>query len=81
MISAAGIPVIDGDMDALASHASGLSTAGAGITDAGARVHSTWQGLAAVYRAPEAAQLFAATAPIQHVTASVGRTSPRWAEH
>jgi putative RNase toxin 30 of polymorphic toxin system len=72
MIDPSGIPVIDGDMDALARHAAELSTVGGDVADTGARVHSTWQGLAPVYDAPEDAQLLAATAAVQQVAASVG---------
>jgi hypothetical protein len=72
MIDPAGIPVIDGDMDALARHAGELVTVGADVADTGARVHSTWQQLAPVYEAPEVGRLLASTAPVQQVAASVG---------
>ena len=72
MISAAGIPRIDGDMDALVAHARGLGEFGVAFADIGARFHATWQGLAAVYRAPELGQLLTATAPVAHVCAAVG---------
>jgi hypothetical protein len=72
MISAAGIPRIDGDMDALAAHARAISEFGVAFADTGARVNATWQGLAAFYRAPEAGQLLAAMLPVQHVCAAVG---------
>jgi Contact-dependent growth inhibition CdiA C-terminal domain len=66
------VPLIAGDMDVLAGHARGLDSVGAAVTDIGARVHASWQALGAVYRAPEAEQLLAATAPVQAVSASVG---------
>lgn len=72
MISAGGIPTIDGDMDALAAHAREISTVGAAFAGTGEQVHATWQGLSAVYEAPEAGQLVAATGPVQSVSASVG---------
>lgn len=72
MISAAGIPVIEGDMDALAAHARALSTTGSAFADTGARVNATWQGLAGVYDAPEVAQLLTATAPVQSISGSLG---------
>jgi hypothetical protein len=72
MINPAEVPQISGDMGALAQHAADLSSVGTGFTDTGSRVHSTWQGLAIHYDAPEAAQLFAATTPIPTMTASVG---------
>lgn len=65
------IPRIDGDMAALAGHADAIAAAGAGFAETGAAVHSSWQGLAAVYIAPEAGELLAATGPIVSVTASV----------
>ncbi|MQA13426.1 MAG: hypothetical protein GEV09_04405 [Pseudonocardiaceae bacterium] len=72
MISAAGIPTIDGDMDALAAHARAIGDVGSAFADTGQRVHATWQGLAAVYEAPEVGALLAATGPVQHLSASVG---------
>ena len=72
MISAADIPTIDGDMDALAAHARTLGRVGSEFADTGARIHAGWQALGAVYRAPEATQLLMATAPVQQTSASVG---------
>jgi hypothetical protein len=72
MIDPSGIPVIDGDMDALARHAGELVGVGGDVAGTGARVHATWQGLAPVYDAPEAGQLLLATALVQQTTASVG---------
>ena len=66
------VPVIAGDMDVLAAHARSLDGVGAAVADIGARVHATWQDLGAVYRAPEADQLLAATAPVQAVSGAVG---------
>lgn len=72
MIDPSGIPVIDGDMDALGRHAGELVTVGADVADTGARVHSTWQQLAAVYSAPEVGELLMSTGPVQQTSASVG---------
>jgi hypothetical protein len=72
MINPAGIPTIPGDMDALAGHAAALGGVGTDFADTGARVNATWQGLGGVYAAPEVAQLLAATAPVQTLSASVG---------
>jgi Bacterial toxin 30 len=72
MISAADVPTIEGDMDVLAAHARTLDRVGTEFADTGARIHSTWQGLGAVYSAPEAAELLMATAPVQQVSASLG---------
>ena len=72
MIEAASIPVIEGDMDALIVHATQVDGTGAALIDTGARVHAGWQELGAVYHAPEAGQLLAATLPVLQVTASTG---------
>src|SRR3712207_4766750 len=72
MIDPAGIPIIDGDMNALAQHAGDLMLVGAQFADTGERVHAGWQALGAYYQAPEADQLLAATGPVQGVSASVG---------
>jgi hypothetical protein len=72
MINPASIPRIDGDMDALTAHADSIGTTGIAIAATGALVYQTWQGLAAVYRAPEDTQLLAATGPVMTVSASVG---------
>ncbi len=72
MISAADIPTIDGDMDALAAHARTLDRVGSEFAETGARIHAGWQALGAVYRAPEAAELLMSTAPVQQTSASVG---------
>lgn len=72
MISPGQIPTISGDMDALADHAAAIGRTGADFADTGERVDATWQGLAAVYDAPETGQLLAGTGPIRTVSASVG---------
>lgn len=72
MISAAGVPVIETDVDALDVHAASLTAAGGVYATAGADFHATWQGMGAYYRAPEADYLFASTGPIHDITLSVG---------
>jgi hypothetical protein len=72
MIDAASIPVIEGDMEALAMHARAVDAAGAAIADTGTDVDSTWQALRPVYRAPEAEQLFDATLVVKSVAVSTG---------
>jgi Bacterial EndoU nuclease len=62
---------IDGDMAALAVHADRIAAAGAGIERVGGEVHRRWQGLAAVYVAPETGELLAATGPVATVSAAV----------
>jgi hypothetical protein len=72
MIDPATIPRIDGDMAALTAHADDLTKVGVAVADIGERVHTTWQQLAAVYVAPEANELFAATGPVAGISASTG---------
>ncbi len=72
MISPGEIPRIPGDLDALAEHARSLSNTGSDFSTTGSDVHATWQGLAAVYEAPEAGELFAATEPVSRVSQTVG---------
>jgi len=66
------IPQIPGDIDVVATHGQTLKTKGKEFSDTGLDVHTTWQGLAAFYSAPEAATLFAATVPVQTKAADVG---------
>ena len=73
MINPAEIPQIPGDMTLLGQHANAITGVGTAFPDTGARVHTTWQGLAPHYLAPEADQLFAATGPVQTVSASLGQ--------
>ncbi|OLT36698.1 hypothetical protein BJF79_30895 [Actinomadura sp. CNU-125] len=56
--------------DAVEAEAHDLKKAAGGIRETGSNVHSTWQGLSAFYEAPEAADLFAATAPVRDDSAS-----------
>ncbi|MET8553218.1 hypothetical protein [Micromonospora zamorensis] len=72
MINPGEIPQIPGNMEQLATHAQTIKTTGVDFANTGQAVDTTWQGLAAVYEAPEAAQLFAASGPIRTVSASVG---------
>ncbi|NYH43973.1 hypothetical protein HNR22_003700 [Micromonospora jinlongensis] len=72
MINPGEIPQIPGNMEQLATHAQTIKTTGVDFANTGQAIDTTWQGLAAVYEAPEAAQLFAASGPIRTVSASVG---------
>ncbi|TQJ25710.1 hypothetical protein FBZ33_6073 [Micromonospora sp. A202] len=72
MINPGEIPQIPGNMEQLATHAQTIKTTGVDFANTGQTIDTTWQGLAAVYEAPEAAQLFAASGPIRTVSASVG---------
>ncbi|TYB43614.1 DNA/RNA non-specific endonuclease [Actinomadura chibensis] len=51
--------------DVVEAEAHDLKKAATGIRDAGADVHSTWQGLSAFYKAPEADRLFSATTAVR----------------
>ncbi|GAA2437180.1 hypothetical protein ACFPFX_37320 [Streptomyces mauvecolor] len=65
-----GIPQFTGDLDSL-DHDTALLTSEAGaFRDAGAGIHSHFQSTAAFYKAPEADQLFATTAPVAAKTAT-----------
>ncbi|RFS85503.1 hypothetical protein D0T12_10755 [Actinomadura spongiicola] len=55
--------------DAVEAEAHDLRKAATGIREAGSDVHTTWQGLSAFYKAPEAAQLFSATTPVRDESA------------
>jgi ppGpp synthetase/RelA/SpoT-type nucleotidyltranferase len=72
MINPGAIPRFQGDVDALEGDASRLNGVGSSVRDTGADVHATWQGLSAFYDAPEAAQLFAATAPVRSRAGDLG---------
>jgi ppGpp synthetase/RelA/SpoT-type nucleotidyltranferase len=72
MINPGAIPTFQGDLDALEGDAATLKGVGQGVRGTGADVHSTWQGLAAFYDAPEAARLFAATEPVRSRAGDLG---------
>lgn len=72
MINPGAIPKFQGDLDALEGDAATLKGVGQGVRGTGADVHSTWQGLAAFYDAPEAARLFAATEPVRSRAGDLG---------
>jgi hypothetical protein len=72
MIDPGAIPQFSGDCDVLDGDASALRGVARDVASTGASVDSTWQGMSAFYDAPEAAQLFAATAPIRTRTADLG---------
>lgn len=72
MIDPGGIPQIDADLDAVSAAGARLRTEGGAVRDTGADVHATWQGLSAVYEAPETGHLLAATAPVRTAADQVG---------
>ncbi|MFJ1818774.1 hypothetical protein ACIQGT_04255 [Streptomyces sp. NPDC093108] len=59
-----GIPVFTGDLALLDTKVTELSGHGAAVATAASDVHSSFGGLSAFYKAPEAEQLFATTAPV-----------------
>lgn len=59
-----GIPVFTGDLALLDTKVTALSGHGAEIAEAAGDVHRSFGGLSAFYKAPEAEQLFATTAPV-----------------
>ncbi|GGS90517.1 hypothetical protein [Streptomyces chromofuscus] len=65
MITPEQIPQFTGDLAQLEADYAALKTDAGHVRDAGADVHSRFQGLSAYYRAPEAEQLFATTKPVK----------------
>lgn len=59
-----GIPVFTGDLALLDTKVSALAKDGAKVATAAADIHSSFGGLQAFYKAPEADQLFATTKPV-----------------
>ncbi|MCG7526827.1 hypothetical protein MHW47_20545 [Streptomyces sp. OfavH-34-F] len=66
-----GIPVFTGDLALLDVQVGALTRSGAALATAAGDVHSTFGGLQAFYRAPEADQLFATTQPVADRGASL----------
>ncbi|MFF8832652.1 hypothetical protein [Streptomyces sp. NPDC015131] len=71
-VDPAEIPRFTGDETELAAKVKALSGAGARISTAAGDVHSSFGGLSAYYKAPEADQLFATTKPVQDLALDVG---------
>lgn len=63
-VNLAGIPVFTGDLALLDTKVTALTKGAEAISTAAADVHSSFGGLQAFYRAPEADQLFATTKPV-----------------
>ncbi|MEU9036486.1 hypothetical protein AB0D45_16495 [Streptomyces sp. NPDC048352] len=59
------IPQFTGDLEALEQDRTAIAAAASTFREAGADVDNEFQGLAAFYTAPEAAQLFATTTPVR----------------
>lgn len=63
-VDLAGIPVFTGDLALLDTKVTALAKSGEAISTAAGDVHSSFGGLQAFYKAPEADQLFATTKPV-----------------
>lgn len=63
-VDPSGIPVFTGNLSVLDINVTDLAKGGESISTAAADVHSSFGGLQAFYRAPEADQLFATTKPV-----------------
>ncbi|MFI9806672.1 hypothetical protein ACIHEJ_20320 [Streptomyces sp. NPDC052301] len=63
MIKPESIPLFTGDLGQLEEHVRALRREADGIRQAGGEAHRQFQGLSAFYKAPEAEDLFASTAP------------------
>ncbi|MEU4208768.1 hypothetical protein AB0F13_01985 [Streptomyces sp. NPDC026206] len=64
LIIPSGIPQFIGNLGTLETDTKALTADAKLFRDSGASVHSTFQGLSACYKAPEADKLFATTAPV-----------------
>ncbi|MGA5168995.1 MULTISPECIES: hypothetical protein [Streptomyces] len=71
-VDPAEVPEFTGDEAVLAEKVKALSGAGVKISTAAGDVHTSFGGLRAFYRAPEAEQLFATTRPVQDRALEVG---------
>ncbi|MDX2824990.1 YwqJ-related putative deaminase [Streptomyces ipomoeae] len=58
------VPEFTGNLELLDQHISGIRSAGTSLKDSASDVHTRFGGLSAYYKAPEAEQLFATTAPV-----------------
>src|SRR3978361_2044713 len=71
MIDPSGIPQYDGQPGEIVAQARAMSAGADAFASTGQEVHSTWQGLARVYTAPESGQLLAATQPVADRSAAI----------
>ncbi|MGW7102186.1 hypothetical protein [Streptomyces sp. NPDC054838] len=69
-VNPAEVPVFTGDLAVLDAKVKALSGDGGALANAGTSVHTTFGGLSAYYKAPEAEQLFAVTKPVADITMS-----------
>ncbi|GHB84244.1 hypothetical protein GCM10010347_63930 [Streptomyces cirratus] len=69
-VNPAEVPVFTGELAVLDEKVKALSGDGGALANAGSSVHTTFGGLSAYYKAPEAEQLFAVTKPVVDITMS-----------
>ncbi|MEU7132149.1 hypothetical protein [Streptomyces sp. NPDC046261] len=65
LIVPTGIPQFTGNLETLETETKALAADAKLFRESGASVHSTFQGLSACYKAPEADKLFATTKPVE----------------
>ncbi|GHE52141.1 hypothetical protein [Streptomyces capitiformicae] len=58
------VPEFTGNLELLEQNIAGIRSAGTSLKDSGSAIHTRFGGLSAYYKAPEAEQLFATTAPV-----------------
>lgn len=69
-VDPANVPVFTGQLALLDEKVRALSADGDALANAGSSVHTTFGGMSAYYKAPEAEQLFAVTQPVVDITLS-----------
>ncbi|MEU7066503.1 hypothetical protein [Streptomyces sp. NPDC046161] len=69
-VDPAEVPVFTGELAVLDEKVKALSGDGGALANAGSSVHTTFGGMSAYYKAPEAEQLFAVTKPVVDTTLS-----------
>jgi hypothetical protein len=74
LVNAENIPGDNIFPESVSTAATSYSTAGTAVTEKGAAVLTQWQGLGAVYTAPESAELLAVMDPVSVDTAAMGTT-------
>ncbi|GHH37281.1 hypothetical protein [Streptomyces candidus] len=71
-VPAAGVPQFTGNLATLERHITALRKDGAKLATQGKSTHTTFQGLSAYYKAPEADRLFATTTPVSTTAHDIG---------
>ncbi|MEU7591712.1 hypothetical protein AB0B79_01480 [Streptomyces sp. NPDC039022] len=71
-VDPAEVPVYTGDLDSLQAKVTSLAQGGTKVKTVGSDVHTSFAGLSAFYKAPEAEQLFAVTEPVARTARALG---------